>query len=476
MDSIEEDEPLLLIPDEPNEKPVIVRPVYQFIAIEIICILHFGALTAMLPIQQFYVIDEVAKKYGGDGKNSDVGYCPNGTELSNSTSDIVQAESTTILMYLGFISTLIAVIPILVLGALTDRYGRKFPLYLSFVGVLLKEIVMIVTVYKGLSLWFLALGDFFLGITGHFGLFLAALMGMIADITTPGKERAMKITVLEGTIAVALALATLGFGYWIKDGNYRHPLIMCIACTVLAFILTLTILSETSRSNKKNDIKICTTAMLCACFDVYKNGNRKRNKKLVIGQIIFCINVGALLGKTNVVTLFFLHYPLCWSELHVQAFTCVQFLVNWGTIILGIRILHRYLADYTIVVIGTVSAIASSVTLAFSTEDWIVYVYAVIGVMAVSIAPLLRSVLSRLVSPDEQGSLFASIGSSELLLTSLAQLLYGFVYKETVSYLPGLVFLIMAGILVIEFCLSLVLYSIMSSEPISVTETVVEVS
>ena len=53
------------------------------------------------------------------------------------------------------------------------------------------------------------------------------------------------------------------------------------------------------------------------------------------------------------------------------------------------------------------------------------------------------------------GSLFACIGSSELLLTSLAQLFYGIVYKETVSYLPGLVFLITAGVLVIEFCLSM---------------------
>ncbi|XP_052058550.1 proton-coupled folate transporter-like [Mytilus californianus] len=477
MDPIEEDKPLLPVLDGPNEKPVIVRPVYQFIMIEIICILHFGALIAMLPIQQFYIIDEVAKKYGEDGEKSNVDYCPiNGTELSNNTSNIVQAESANVLMYLGFVGTFIAVIPILVLGSLTDRYGRKFPLYLSLVGILLKEIVMTVTVYKGLSLWFLALGEFFLGITGHFGLFLAAMMGMIADITTPGKDRAIKIIVLEGTAAVALAFSILGIGFWIKDGNYRHPLIMCIACTVLALILTLTLLSETSKTNKKKDTRICTKSVMCACFDVYRNGSRIRNKKLLIGQIIFCINSGALLGKSNVVTLFLLNKPLCWNEVDVQVFTCFQILVNWVAILFGIKIVHKYLADYTIVIAGTVSAIASSVTLAFSLEDWIVYLYAVISIMAVSTSPLLRSVLSRLVLPDEQGSLFACIGSSELLLTSLAQLFYGYVYKETVSYLPGLVFLITAGVLVIEFCLSLVLYSIMSSEPISVTETVIKVS
>ncbi|CAG2230069.1 unnamed protein product [Mytilus edulis] len=471
MDSIEKAKSLLIIPDGPTEKPVIVPPVYQFIAIEIISILYFGALVAMLSIQQFYVIDEVAKKYGEDGEKSNVDHCPKGPVFSNNTSNIVQAESANILMYLGFVGTLIAVVPILVFGSLTDRYGRKFPIYLSLIGILLKEIVMTVIVYKGLPLWFLALGEFFLGITGHFGLFLAAMMGMIADITTPGKDRAIKITILEGTEAVAVAFSILGIGFWIKDGNYRHPLIMCIACTVLSLILTLTLLSETAKRNKKKETRICTKSVMCACFDVYRNGNRKRNRKMLIGQMILCINAGALLGKPNVVTLFLLHKPLCWSGVHIQVFTCIQILVNWGTIFVFIKILHKYLEDYTIIIAGTVSAIASSVTLAISTKEWIVYLYAVIGIMAVSISPLLRSVLSRLVSPVEQGSLFACISSSEFLLTSLAQLFYGIVYKETVSYLPGLVFLITAGILVIELCLSIVLRSIMSKEPMSVTET-----
>ncbi|VDI25682.1 Hypothetical predicted protein [Mytilus galloprovincialis] len=120
--------------------------------------------------------------------------------------------------------------------------------------------------------------------------------------------------------------------------------------------------------------------------------------------MILCINAGALLGKSNVVTLFLLHKPLCWSGVHIQVFTCCQFLVNWGAILVFIKILHKYLADYTIVIAGTVSAISSSIILAISTEEWIVYLYAVIGIMAVSISPLLRSVLSRLVSPVEQDS------------------------------------------------------------------------
>jgi hypothetical protein len=47
------------------------------------------------------------------------------------------------------------------------------------VGILLKEIVMIVTVYEGLSLWVLVAGEFCQGITGHFGGALAALKFLV---------------------------------------------------------------------------------------------------------------------------------------------------------------------------------------------------------------------------------------------------------------------------------------------------------
>ena len=84
------------------------------------------------------------------------------------TNNIIQQESAKILMFLGFFSTGIAVIPILLMGTITDRFGRKIPLIISIIGVLLKEIVMIVTIYKDLSLWVFVVGEFCQGIIRRF--------------------------------------------------------------------------------------------------------------------------------------------------------------------------------------------------------------------------------------------------------------------------------------------------------------------
>jgi hypothetical protein len=50
-----------------------------------------------------------------------------------------------------------------------------------------------------------------------------------------------------------------------------------------------------------------TKGIFGACYQIYKTVDRKRRKKLIVGQILFCIVVAAIIGKTNVQTLFLLH-------------------------------------------------------------------------------------------------------------------------------------------------------------------------
>ena len=341
----------------------------RYVLLEVIGCLHFVAFVALTPIQQFYVIDETAKKYGQQAETNK-NICTT-SNFTNSTYDKVQEESANILTFLTFFSTALAVIPILVLGSLTDRYGRKVPLLISLFGLLAKEIVMLVTVYRGLSLWYLVIGEICIGLTGHFGLPLAAIMGMIADTTKAGQERATRITIIEAVVASAVALSNLGVGFWIKDGNYKDSIIMCVSLSTFAILLTFGCLPETLTKEKRTSSTFCSREMLGTCIKLYRKD--KRRSMLIIGQIIFCINVGAVLGKVNVLTLYLLHHPLCWSEIHVQVFSCISTLINWVAIIFGVRLLHKYLKDCTIVIIGSVSAVASLVVLAFATKDWIVY-------------------------------------------------------------------------------------------------------
>lgn len=54
--------------------------------------------------------------------------------------------------------------------------------------------------------------------------------------------------------------------------------------------------------------------------------------------------------------------------------------------------------------------------------------------------------------------MFACLGSSELLLVSLAGLAYGLIYKDTVGFFAGFVFLVMAGLVAVEVFLAVYVY------------------
>jgi hypothetical protein len=81
----------------------------------------------------------------------------------------------------------------------------------------------------------------------------------------------------------------------------------------------------------------------------------------------------AISGRSSAQTLFLLHYPLCWKGVHIQIYSSIQTLTNWGAVILIVRILHIFTQDYGILVIGSFSAASSMFLFAFSKKDWLVY-------------------------------------------------------------------------------------------------------
>lgn len=438
--------------------------------IEVIVMLYFMSVISIIPVQQYYVIAVIAEKYNQtDFINHGISHC----NISNSSSgnDDIEKESSEFLMYLGFCSTFLSVIPIMLLGSVADRFGRKSVILYCLAGALVKEIIYLLVIHFKLSLYFLYIGQVVEGLTGGFGGMMMALFGMAADVTTPGKNRAFRISVIEGTAAITAAVALFGMGYWIKYGQFYYPMIFICAITILSALFCLFFIPETSRFQSRTD-KFCSSTYIFKCFRLYYYDNPiGRRKKLIVGLFVLAFSGAAMFGRSSAQTLFLLNDPLCWTEVHIQIFGSIQTLTNWGAVILIVRILHIFTQDYGILVIGSFSAASAMFLFAFSTKDWLVYLYVVVGIASASVFPMMRAMMSRLCTPDEQGSLFATISSTELLFTAFSNLIYGGVYKWSISFFPGLVFFIMACVLVLVLILSIILYRWMVRENTQSSQT-----
>ncbi|MEQ2257428.1 hypothetical protein ILYODFUR_034776 [Ilyodon furcidens] len=63
--------------------------------------------------------------------------------------------------------------------------------------------------------------------------------------------------------------------------------------------------------------------------------------------------------------------------------------------------------------------------------------------------PVLRSVMSKIVSKSEQGALFAYLSFLEGLFNNVGSAVFSSIYAATVGWYPGFAFLLAAGFCVI---------------------------
>lgn len=452
----------------PLLNPQLEVRVSKWTPIEVVVALYFMSIITITPIQQFYVITVIAGQHNrSDFINQDISAC----NKSKNEDNEIQQEASEFLMYLGFCSTFLSVIPILFMGSVADRFGRKLVIYICLGGLLVKETIYIVVIHFQLSLYILYLGQVIEGLSGYFGAMMMAMFGMTADITTPGKNRAFRISVVEATAAISASFTMLGVGYWIKYGGFYYPMVFACVVTIATTVFCVFFIPETSNLNFRNHGEnFCSKTYLFKCFLIYYyNSPIGRRKKLIASLFVIALSGAAILGRSSVQTLFLLNAPLCWTEVHIQIFSCVSTLVLWGAIIVVVRILHMFTEDYGILIVGTASAATSLLLFAFAEHDWTVYLYVAVGIFASSVFPLVRSMMSRLCTRDEQGSLFATIASTELLFTAFSQLIYGGIYKLSVSSFPGLVFLIMACVLFVVLMITIMLYKWMKKDNIPST-------
>ena len=188
-------------------------------------------------------------------------FCLNSTEIDkyagNGTYKTVEAYSNHLLMYGQIANRLPSMVVTLLLGPLSDRFGRRFIIIAPALGAILQSALSLTIVHFQWSPYYFILANFLSGITGGFVGVLAGGFSYVADVSSP-KWRGFRIGVIEAVLGIAGALGQFVTGYWLLliNCDFIPPLWLTLSCNAGAVAYVLLLVPESLTESEREEMAI----------------------------------------------------------------------------------------------------------------------------------------------------------------------------------------------------------------------------
>ncbi|WP_299201935.1 TCR/Tet family MFS transporter [uncultured Tateyamaria sp.] len=341
----------------------------------------------------------------------------------------------------GVLSTIFAAMQFLfgpLLGALSDRYGRRPILLVSLVVLALDYLVMAVAG----TIWLLFLGRIVGGITAATQSTANAYM---ADISKP-EQKAANFGLIGAAFGIGFVLGPAMGGFLAEHGT-RAPFYAAAGFAAANAVFGYIVLKETVDDRIRRPFAWSRANP----FGLFKH----------LGKLP---GLGPLLLVFFIYQIAFIVYPAIWAYYTAERFDWSPGMVGLSLSLFGIsmavvqggliRPMLRVFGERGAVVYGHIADVAVFLLIGFvSSGTWLLILTPLAALPAV-ITPALQSIMSQAVGDDEQGELQGALVSiaalamivSPLLMTSV---FYTFTTPETGVYLPGAPFLLAAVLMAV---------------------------
>ncbi|TNF64808.1 MAG: MFS transporter, partial [Rhodobacteraceae bacterium] len=338
----------------------------------------------------------------------------------------------------GILSTSFAVMQFIfgpLIGALSDRFGRRPVLLVSLAVMALDYVVMAVAG----SIWLLLAGRIVGGITAATGSTANAYM---ADISEPGKKAA-NFGLIGAAFGMGFVLGPL-IGGLLGEYGTRAPFWAAAGLSALNCVFGWLVLRETVTERTRRRFEW-----------------RRANPFGAFRHLARLPGIAPMLAVFFLYQLAFYVYPAVWSYFTAERFGWSPRMIGLSLGLFGImlaivqggliRLILRRLGERLTVVYGHVFDILAFGMIAFIGSGTLLLILTPLAALGAVITPALQGLMSQAVDDDAQGELQGVLTSVNALATILAPLLMtgafaAFTGPGAPVYLPGAPFLVAAGL------------------------------
>jgi DHA1 family tetracycline resistance protein-like MFS transporter len=317
-----------------------------------------------------------------------------------------------------------------ILGALSDKYGRRPVLLFSLLGFCIDYIFLA----NAPTLGWLFVGRTIAGITGAS---FSAASAYIADITPPEK-RAQNFGLIGAAFGMGFIIGP-ALGGLVARFGLRAPFWLAAALCFANFVYGYFVLPESLDKEHRRAFSWKRANPLGALMQL-------RKYPVVSGLVVSLtlLYIGAHAVQSN--WSFYTMYRFKWSEEMVGYSLALVGALTGVVQGLLIRKINPVLGNKRSVYIGFALYSLGLTLFAFATQSWMMYVFLIPYCLGGIAGPALQGIISSQVPPNAQGELQGAL-TSLMSATSIVgpllmnNLFFYFTHKEAPVYFPGAPFL-----------------------------------
>lgn len=282
-----------------------------------------------------------------------------------------------------------------ILGALSDRYGRR-PVIL--LGLFALAVTFIVTALAT-ELWMLVAVRIF---GGAMYSNIAVANAYVADVTPP-QDRAKNYGLIGAMFGVGFILGPVTGGI-LGDKNIHLPFFLAGGLALLNCLYGYFVLPESLPLDKRRKFRL-------ASANPFSSLKRLAELKGV-GLLVVVIGLSSLAQFTlHTSWLLYTHFKFGWSPrdngLSMFAVGMMAALVQGGLL----RVMQKHIRIQKIAVIGLVSSTCAFAAWGAVTEGWMMYAVIVANLFGFAVQPAIQSMIANAVDARSQGRSMGAVAS-----------------------------------------------------------------
>ncbi|XP_014292821.1 probable peptidoglycan muropeptide transporter SLC46 isoform X2 [Halyomorpha halys] len=425
-----------------------IRHRFPVIGVEPVMFLYMAAFMTTTVVEEQFFVYKACSVNLGYPKN----ICHHINEkIYTNYSTQVQIEVSKFHQYENIASHAVPVILAFILGSWSDRVGRKLPMLLGLLGCLIYSFMIYINAL--FETWpvemILFTASFPSALTGsHLTVFMSCFT-YLSDTTT-SEQRTVRTTLLEVAYLIPMPLG-VAFGSYLFNGplyrSFGGMFLVNSLFLFIAIVYTFLVIPWRTRESLEGEYNACTLKHFSNTLKTLVT-KRKEGRRLLLILCLLGLGLFTLQRDEKRMMQLYSQWKFHWNVKQFSSFRTFQSVFFIIGLLVGIPLLQRYLKlrDTFIMMIGSLSHITARIIfMVFKNPTWY-YIGAVITTFGPVVAPVLRSMTSKLVPPSERGKAFALLSVCDTTVPLVSGFIFSQVYINTIkSSFPEAIFLVTAA-------------------------------